>query len=94
MQLIVVPRISFVEPDVISVDASLPESVRGGLSDMSHNDGLTDEYDTPALTCFSENSERTYAALMYGSKHLHQLSLCGTASSAVEAAVSWIMERR
>ena len=39
MQLIVVPRISFVEPDVISVDTSLPESVRGGLSDVSHNNG-------------------------------------------------------
>jgi hypothetical protein len=39
MQLIVVPRISFAEPDVISVDASLPESVRGGLSDVSHNNG-------------------------------------------------------
>ena len=48
MQIIAAPRISFVEPDVISVDASLPESVRGELSAMSHNvrvnNGLDNAY--------------------------------------------------
>jgi gamma-glutamyltranspeptidase/glutathione hydrolase len=56
-QAIAAPRISFVEPDVISVDASLPESVRTGLSSLGHNIrvddgrglgnayGLTVEYD-------------------------------------------------
>ena len=36
-QAIAAPRISFVEPDVISVDDSLPESVRNGLSSLGHN---------------------------------------------------------
>jgi gamma-glutamyltranspeptidase / glutathione hydrolase len=56
-QAIAAPRISFVEPDVISVDASLPESVRDELSALGHNVrvddgrglgnayGLTVEYD-------------------------------------------------
>jgi len=56
-QAIAAPRISFVEPDVISVDASLLESVRGELSALGHNVrvddgrglgnayGLTVEYD-------------------------------------------------
>ena len=46
------------------------------------------------LTILSENPARIYATLMYGLKRVDQLSLCGTANSAVEAAVSWIMERR
>ncbi len=57
-QAIAAPRISFVEPDVISVDASLPESVRDELSALGHNVrvddgrglgnayGLTVEYDS------------------------------------------------
>jgi gamma-glutamyltranspeptidase / glutathione hydrolase len=56
-QAVTAPRISFVEPDVISVDASLPESIRGELSALGHNVrvddgrglgnayGLTVEYD-------------------------------------------------
>ena len=56
-QSITAPRISFVEPDVISVDAGLPESVRSELSALGHNVrvddgrglgnayGLTVEYD-------------------------------------------------
>ena len=56
-QAIAAPRISFVEPDVISVDASLPDSVRAELSALGHNVrvddgrglgnayGLTVEYD-------------------------------------------------
>ena len=50
------PRISFVEPDVLAVDGSLPESVRGELSARGHNvqvdqhwlgnaPGLSVEYD-------------------------------------------------
>lgn len=42
MRLISVQHISFMEPDVISVDASLPESVRGELSAMSHNVRVND----------------------------------------------------
>jgi gamma-glutamyltranspeptidase/glutathione hydrolase len=56
-QAIAAPRVSFVEPDVLSVDAALPESVRTGLSTLGHNVrvddgrglgnayGLTVEYD-------------------------------------------------
>jgi gamma-glutamyltranspeptidase/glutathione hydrolase len=56
-QAIAAPRISFVEPDEILVDAALPESVRGELSALGHNVrvddgrglgnayGLTIEYD-------------------------------------------------
>jgi gamma-glutamyltranspeptidase/glutathione hydrolase len=56
-QAIAAPRISFVEPDEILVDASLPESVRAELSALGHNVrvddgrglgnayGLTVEYD-------------------------------------------------
>jgi gamma-glutamyltranspeptidase/glutathione hydrolase len=55
-QAISEPRISFVEPDVLAVDGSLPESVRGELSARGHNvqvdqhwlgnaHGLTVEYD-------------------------------------------------
>ena len=56
-QAIAAPRISFVEPDMLSVDASLPESVRGELIALGHNVrvddgrglgnayGLTVEYD-------------------------------------------------
>src|SRR5918998_1629623 len=34
---IAAPRVSFVEPDVLSVDADLPESVRAELSALGHN---------------------------------------------------------
>jgi gamma-glutamyltranspeptidase/glutathione hydrolase len=53
-QAIAAPRISFAEPDVISVDNGVPESVRKELSAMGHNirvrslgnaHGLTIEYD-------------------------------------------------
>ncbi len=56
-QAIAAPRLSFVEPDVISVDAGLPESIRDELSALGHNVrvddgrglgnayGLTVEYD-------------------------------------------------
>jgi hypothetical protein len=48
MQLITVQCTSFVEPDVLSVAASLPESVQGELSAMGHNvrvnDGLGNAY--------------------------------------------------
>ena len=36
-QSIAAPRVSFVEPDVLSVDADLPESVRAELSALGHN---------------------------------------------------------
>jgi gamma-glutamyltranspeptidase/glutathione hydrolase len=53
-QAIAAPRISFAEPDLISVDKGVPESVRKELSAMGHNirvrslgnaHGLTIEYD-------------------------------------------------
>jgi gamma-glutamyltranspeptidase/glutathione hydrolase len=56
-QAIAAPRVSFVEPAVLSVDAGLPESVRAELSALGHNVrvddgrglgnayGLTVEYD-------------------------------------------------
>jgi gamma-glutamyltranspeptidase/glutathione hydrolase len=53
-QAIAAPRISFAEPDVISVDKGVSESVRKELSAMGHNirvpslgnaHGLTIEYD-------------------------------------------------
>jgi gamma-glutamyltranspeptidase / glutathione hydrolase len=55
-QAIVAPRISFVEPDVLAVESTIPESVRSELSAMGHNvsvdqnwlgnaHGLTVEYD-------------------------------------------------
>ncbi len=53
-QAIAAPRISFAEPDVISADKSVPESVRKELAAMGHNirvrslgnaHGLTIEYD-------------------------------------------------
>ncbi len=55
-QAIAAPRISFVEPDLISVDTGIPQPVRDGLSAFGHNvvsastplgnaHGLTVEYD-------------------------------------------------
>jgi gamma-glutamyltranspeptidase / glutathione hydrolase len=55
-QAVVAPRISFVEPDVLAVESTIPESVRSELSAMGHNvsvdqnwlgnaHGLTVEYD-------------------------------------------------
>ena len=55
-QAIAAPRISFVEPDVLAVDGSLPEPVRNELLARGHNvqvdrhwlgnaHGLTIEYD-------------------------------------------------
>jgi len=53
-QAIAAPRISFTEPDVISVEKGVPESVRKELSAIGHNirvrslgnaHGLTIEYD-------------------------------------------------
>ena len=56
-QAIVAPRISFVEPDVIAAESTIPESVRGELAARGHNVsvdqhwlgnayGLTIEYDS------------------------------------------------
>ena len=41
-QAIAAPRLSFVEPDVLLVDAGLPQSVRAGLSALGHNVRLDD----------------------------------------------------